>query len=182
MDGPAELLRDFVNTYDVEGDTDELASPAELAVWLRERGLISETDRAVDDDWALAIGLREGLRSALRHNHSRDDDRQAMTAGLDAALTALPMRVTLAGGAPASEPLSTGATRGLGLLAAAVLDAHARGDWPRLKVCAEDGCQWAFIDSSKNRSRSWCSMRICGNRTKTRAYRARRQQDTPRPS
>ncbi|MFG1873786.1 CGNR zinc finger domain-containing protein [Sphaerisporangium sp. NPDC049003] len=178
MDGPAELLRDFVNTYDVEGDTDDLASPAELAVWLRERGLISETDRAVDDDWALAIGLREGLRSALHH----DQGPGAMTSGLDAALAALPMRVTLAGGAPACEPLSTGATRGLGLLAAAVLDAHARGDWPRLKVCAEGGCRWAFIDSSKNRSRSWCSMRICGNRTKTRAYRARRQQDEPHTS
>ena len=63
--------------------------------------------------------------------------------------------------------------RRLGLLAAAVIDAHAAGTWPRLKVCVEDTCQWAFIDSSKNRSRSWCSMRICGNRTKTRAYRAR---------
>jgi predicted RNA-binding Zn ribbon-like protein len=67
--------------------------------------------------------------------------------------------------------------RGLGLLASAVLGAHADGTWPRLKVCSEDTCQWAFIDSSKNRSRSWCSMRVCGNRTKTRAYRARRQQE-----
>jgi predicted RNA-binding Zn ribbon-like protein len=182
MDGPAELLRDFVNTYDVESDNDELASPAELAVWLRERGLISATDRAVDDDWALAVSLREGLRSALRHHHSRESEPSAATPELEAALAALPVRVTLTGGTPACEPLSTGATRGLGLVAAAVLAAHAGGSWARLKVCTEHTCQWAFIDSSKNRSRSWCSMRVCGNRTKTRAYRARRQGGAPRPT
>ncbi|GAA3811280.1 CGNR zinc finger domain-containing protein [Sphaerisporangium flaviroseum] len=177
MYGPAELLRDFVNTHEIEGDNDELASPAELAVWLREHGLISDADRAVDDDWALAVNLRQGLRSALRHHLSRGPVPRSSAPELEAALAALPMRVTLADGTPRPEPLATGATRGLGLLAAAVLEAHAAGDWPRLKVCAEDTCQWAFIDSSKNRSRSWCSMRTCGNRTKTRAYRARRRHD-----
>ncbi|MFC4584574.1 CGNR zinc finger domain-containing protein [Sphaerisporangium corydalis] len=176
MDGPAELLRDFVNTYDVEGDTDELASPAELAVWLRERGLISGSDRAVDDDWALAVHLREGLRTVLRHGH---EAAPAPVADLDAALAALPVRVTLASGAPEAEPLGTGATRGLGLLVKAIMDARAGGGWHRLKVCASDTCQWAFIDASKNRSRAWCSMRVCGNRTKTRAYRARRQAPAP---
>ncbi|MFC6541023.1 ABATE domain-containing protein [Nonomuraea salmonea] len=34
-----ELVRDFVNTFDVETQTDELSSPAELALWLRERDL-----------------------------------------------------------------------------------------------------------------------------------------------
>ncbi|MEV6984281.1 CGNR zinc finger domain-containing protein [Sphaerisporangium sp. NPDC051017] len=218
MDAPAELLRDFVNTYDVQGDTDELASPAELAIWLRERGLISEADRAVDDDWALAVNLREGLRTALRHEHAPDATRDAPAPGpvadtrgpgpatetpasgpvveapapgpvaeaastrLEAALAALPLRITLVDGAPAPEPLAEGAARGLGLIATAVLRAHADGSWPRLKVCADSTCQWAFIDSSKNRSRAWCSMRVCGNRTKTRAYRARRQQSAPRAS
>ncbi|RCG32520.1 zf-CGNR multi-domain protein [Sphaerisporangium album] len=213
MDAPAELLRDFVNTYDVQGDTDELASPAELAIWLREHGLISESDRAVDDDWALAVNLREGLRTALRHEHSSPETPppvpapadpvdpadltapaglapappdpalapapEAASARLEAALAALPLRITLVDGAPVPEPLADGAARGLGLIATAVLRAHADGSWPRLKVCADSTCQWAFIDSSKNRSRSWCSMRVCGNRTKTRAYRARRQRTTP---
>jgi predicted RNA-binding Zn ribbon-like protein len=33
----------------------------------------------------------------------------------------------------------------------------------------------AFHDTSKNQSRQWCSMRVCGNRQKTRAYRRRQQ-------
>jgi predicted RNA-binding Zn ribbon-like protein len=44
-----------------------------------------------------------------------------------------------------------------------------------MKACADDECEWAFYDSSKNRSRTWCSMEVCGNRAKTRAYRARRK-------
>jgi predicted RNA-binding Zn ribbon-like protein len=47
------------------------------------------------------------------------------------------------------------------------------GTWKRLKACRNHGCRWAFYDYSKNRSGSWCSMQLCGNRTKTRSYRRR---------
>jgi predicted RNA-binding Zn ribbon-like protein len=67
-----------------------------------------------------------------------------------------------------------GVRGGLALLAAAVVASTADRSWERLKICAEDSCQWAFLDSSKNRSKHWCSMQECGNRSKTRAYRARR--------
>ena len=59
----------------------------------------------------------------------------------------------------------------------AMAHADADGTWQRLKLCREDSCQWAFLDTSKNRSRTWCSMGICGNRSKTRAYRARQRPD-----
>ena len=39
----------------------------------------------------------------------------------------------------------------------------------KVKRCANDACQWLFIDDSKNGSRRWCSMSSCGNRAK--AYR-----------
>jgi predicted RNA-binding Zn ribbon-like protein len=48
------------------------------------------------------------------------------------------------------------------------------GSWSRLKACRNHGCRWAFYDYSRNRSASWCSMQLCGNRTKTRTYRRRR--------
>ena len=192
MSDAAELLRDFVNTYDVEDDADELTSPAALAAWLRGRALISGDDladddraagdRACDDDLAAAVALREGLRAALRHNHDRAASIETPAGPppeLAERLAALPLRVTLAGGAPALEPIEGGVRGGLARLAAAIVEAHATGMWPRLKVCVEHSCEWAFIDSSKNRSRSWCSMKVCGNRTKTRAYRARRKDPGP---
>jgi predicted RNA-binding Zn ribbon-like protein len=47
------------------------------------------------------------------------------------------------------------------------------GTWVRLKACRN--CHWSFYDYSPNRSATWCSMQLCGNRTKTRAYRSRRR-------
>ncbi|GAA4564771.1 CGNR zinc finger domain-containing protein [Planotetraspora kaengkrachanensis] len=175
MTSPAELLRDFVNTYDVEEDADELSSPAELSVWLREQGLIDAADSAMEGDLLVATRLREGLRQALIAGH--DGVPYDASEELASALRALPMRVTLIGGTPSLEPAVTGAQAGLARIAALIPAAHADGTWPRLKVCAESTCQWAFLDSSKNRSRSWCSMRVCGNRSKTRTYRARRRAD-----
>ncbi len=40
----------------------------------------------------------------------------------------------------------------------------------RLKECANDGCAWIFLDTSRNRSRRWCDMRECGNRMKARRH------------
>ncbi|MGP3910444.1 CGNR zinc finger domain-containing protein [Nonomuraea sp. 10N515B] len=158
MSFSAELIRDFVNTYDVESDADDFSSPADLALWLRERDLITPRDRATDDDLHTAHTLREALRAALRRER--------------ADFPALPLQVNAqANGAPELVPARSGVPGGLARIAAATVGAG----WDRLKVCAEGTCQWAFIDSSKNRSRSWCSMRVCGNRTKTRAYRARKR-------
>jgi predicted RNA-binding Zn ribbon-like protein len=42
-----------------------------------------------------------------------------------------------------------------------------------MKICRAGGCQIAYYDRSKNASRCWCSMQVCGNRNKTRAYRRR---------
>ena len=55
-----------------------------------------------------------------------------------------------------------------------VLQAQIDGTWDRLKICAADDCRWAFFDASKNRGGHWCTMELCGNREKNRAYRARR--------
>jgi predicted RNA-binding Zn ribbon-like protein len=43
----------------------------------------------------------------------------------------------------------------------------------RIKTCPAHDCGWKFVDRSKNRSRRWCDMSVCGNLAKTRQYRAR---------
>lgn len=42
-----------------------------------------------------------------------------------------------------------------------------------LRRCASDACAWLFLDTSRNGSRRWCSMRTCGNRAKARRHHAR---------
>jgi predicted RNA-binding Zn ribbon-like protein len=41
----------------------------------------------------------------------------------------------------------------------------------RLRACAAHDCGWWFVDDTKNRSRRWCDMKICGNREKLRRFR-----------
>ena len=174
-DDPALLLRDFVNTYDVESGRDGIPVPARLVAWLAEHRLVPGGVEATGGDLATAVALREALREAMAANHGPRDAESLDD--LDDALAALPLRLTLAGPRPALIPLDPPATAAAGLarIAAAVADSVAAGTWPRLKVCQEDTCRFAFLDTSKNRSRAWCSMSTCGNRTKTRAYRARRR-------
>jgi predicted RNA-binding Zn ribbon-like protein len=47
----------------------------------------------------------------------------------------------------------------------------ASEDRHRLKCCGE--CQRLFLDRSRNRSRRWCDMEVCGNRAKVRRHRAK---------
>ena len=67
-----------------------------------------------------------------------------------------------------------GADRALATIASVVVDAVSDGSWSRFKACRKDSCGWVFYDQSRNRSSNWCSMTICGNRTKTAVYRRRR--------
>ena len=48
----------------------------------------------------------------------------------------------------------------------------------RLKICPN--CGWLFLDRSRNRSRTWCDMAVCGNRTKARRH-YRRSREEPKP-
>ena len=51
-------------------------------------------------------------------------------------------------------------------------------DPARIKSCADFRCAWLFYDTSRNRSRRWCSMEDCGNRAKARRHYRRARQAT----
>lgn len=44
----------------------------------------------------------------------------------------------------------------------------------RVRECGADGCALVFRDTSRPGNRRWCSMRRCGNRSKVKTYRSRR--------
>lgn len=43
----------------------------------------------------------------------------------------------------------------------------------KVRSCAAGDCGWWFVDDTKNHSRRWCDMKICGNREKVRRFRQR---------
>jgi predicted RNA-binding Zn ribbon-like protein len=55
-------------------------------------------------------------------------------------------------------------------------------DRRRVRECGGAECRWLFLDTSKNRSRQWCSMQSCGNRQKARRHYERVRAATKRAS
>jgi predicted RNA-binding Zn ribbon-like protein len=172
IEGEAELLVAFVNTLDLEEGSDEVAEPVALADWVAERtgDYVPVPD---EEGHARALALRESLRALLRANNGVGAS-EAQLAPLREAAERSRYRTTLAADgqlalAPARSDLSGFEAR----LLLAIERVQSLGAWPRLKACTDERCQWAFYDATRNRSRTWCAMEVCGNREKTRRYRAR---------
>jgi len=46
------------------------------------------------------------------------------------------------------------------------------------RLCASEDCGWLFLDTSKNHSRRWCDMKVCGNRAKARRHYKRKAEES----
>lgn len=173
---PLDLVQDFVNTEIPDFAQDDLATPDELAMWLRSRGLLDDGAHVDADAFVTARAVRDLLRSLALENTLGDEPDPRLRADFDRIAVQLPLRVELGeqGGlrlAPEGDPVR----RALGAILVRILDAQSSGGWRRMKACRKEGCGWLFYDGSRNASSTWCSMSICGNRTKTAAYRRRRR-------
>ena len=173
-----ERVRSFINTLDREEDRDALRSLDEAHVWLSAQGL-RVCDRLDEAELCRLITFREGLRELLA------DRAEAGTSTGDApwelAQVAESAQLVVRfgpDGAPRLEP-ARGSSPVIATLLADIAAAAGDGSWARLKVCANDACQWAFWDASRNHSGVWCTMAVCGNRMKGRAFRARARRGHP---
>jgi hypothetical protein len=156
-DADADLVIDFLNTIDIESGTDLLVDPDGWRAWLAARGL---SEPAIGSDTGTDPDSTAGVRAALR---AAVGDQAHRRAGLSAQVT-----VSLEADGPrlASDEV-------VGAVLAAASRLAVLGDWDRIKICPAEDCRWAFFDRSRNHSRTWCSMRVCGNREKARAWRER---------
>jgi len=164
------VVRDFVNTTDHETGTDDLATPAALAAYLHRQGLTPFLARASTSELDLAHQLRAGLRLALEEHHGIGTE----PSGLAGILEQLDVCLTCDATGPVLTTFASGVAGGLARIGVAAHTMAVEGLWGRLKICLSDECGWAYFDHSKNRSRSWCEYG-CGNKIKTRSYRARRR-------
>lgn len=172
--GELEVVRLFVNTRDEEEGTELLDSTSGLRKWLAEHGLLKAGTSVKEPDRQAAIEVREALRSLLLTNNGVPVDADAVERLRRASREArLGLEFTDEGDTTV-RPRAEGVTGALGELLARVHRARAEGSWERLKACPADDCLWAFYDRSRNRSRRWCEMEVCGNRSKVRSYRERR--------
>jgi predicted RNA-binding Zn ribbon-like protein len=166
------LVESFANSIDYDTDQDDLESPERFGRWLADHGFPGI--RPTADDLAFAVGMRGALRDELmaHHDGTRSADARAR---MDGYAARIPLRASFGAGPATLEPAGEGLAAMLGQVLAAMVIAEREGSWHRLKLCREDTCQVVFFDHSKNQSKTWCSMQVCGNRNKTRSYRGRRR-------
>ena len=182
---------DFVNTRPMRNGVrvDLLGSFGELARWLAEGGMLSEEHagkalhawdgtRAGDRVIAEAARLRSALERAVERMAAGQSAGEAVVRAINHVLASRPAYAKLVrqGGAYVTrvEPVSESPLQLLVPVAESAAWLLEHGDPALVRRCAGSGCVLFFYDTTKNRSRRWCSMDGCGSRAKAGAYYRRR--------
>jgi predicted RNA-binding Zn ribbon-like protein len=187
---------DFLNTYELQDGVpiDHLASLSIALDWFVDRGAIhlegADRVRAVDESRP-AIGEQNlskirSVRRALRELadaivEERLPDSSALAA-VNRALHARQVIELVAGPDGWSvdhrhvgDPIDDALARIADPMVRELADGHPN----RIRVCANDRCQWVFYDGSRSGRRRWCDMTTCGNRAKAARHRARAKSTEP---
>jgi predicted RNA-binding Zn ribbon-like protein len=198
---------DFVNTLDYRfreaGPIELLASYADLSDFVGQSGLASEPQRVGLQGTSHTPAAAKALRSArdlrealatwfytpdagnpLRLEAVKTLERCFLDADRHRQLALKP--------APreSNDSLRVAWTRGrfenhprlpVWLIAQAAAGLLTSEDTDRIHQCKSAACRWLFLDMSRNHSRCWCDMKICGNRMKARRFQ-RRLKPGPSPN
>jgi predicted RNA-binding Zn ribbon-like protein len=170
-----QLIQDFVNSRELRPPVEGLETPEQLAEWLSGHGLLEPGAAVSGDELAEALRVREALRDVLSDRSGIEVDVEAATAEIDAAARRAGLELRFDSTCPRVEPTVEGVRGAIGRILVEVYDEMVDGIWERMKTCRAEDCRWAFLDTSKTKSRAWCSMESCGNRAKVNAYRQRHQ-------
>jgi predicted RNA-binding Zn ribbon-like protein len=191
---------DFVNSLDnrfrAAGPSELLTDYAALLVFARDSGLLDQrqTRRLADCvSPAAAVRalhaareLREALAAAFYAHAAGRTPAPPLLAILERHFHAASRQRELRW-----QPSPGNARRGLGahwdwsrvgtraelplwLLSQSAAQLMLSEEVSRVRACAADACRWLFLDTSRNHTRRWCKMQVCGNRMKARRFQARR--------
>jgi predicted RNA-binding Zn ribbon-like protein len=182
-----QLCLDFINTrYVSDGlQVDLLATFSNLVAWLVRVDLLNEEEaKKMERQWgrqeqgAQTLERARAFRVTVREMVERiAAGRPVPQAAIEAINNLLRYRVgypqlTLRSGtfARGYQAESQDANQLLGLLAEAASDLLCGCDLSLIKKCQNPACVLFFYDTTKNHARHWCSMTICGNRSKVAAH------------
>ncbi len=189
-----DLSLDFINTLapGAEPGTlqDSLNTYRDLMDWGVQAGILSPSERArrlhLDKDepqaarslFRQAIQLRDSLYNlvqALQEGHSpAGDDLRKFNLFLSEAQAHVELCMTSDGYhlQPSKDPQAKAMLWPIVRAASRLLTSP---DARLIRRCAAEACLGFFVDRSKNHSRRWCDMKVCGNRAKARQYYAQQK-------
>jgi predicted RNA-binding Zn ribbon-like protein len=179
--GPLAVVQAFINThFDLveHWRADRVGTPEALAGWLTDRGLLGKGERQLGrQDVQRARQLREALRATLQAGAPPCPETLR---DLNHAVRGVELEIRFTPAGPELVPADgRGLAGALAALVSVIVAAAADGTWWRLKACPGEHCGWVFFDASRNNSGRWCSMSVCGGRSKARSHYRRARGRTP---
>lgn len=170
--------------------SDKLETFSDLLDWGKGAGVIGESDAirllslskrfpvAAEQVLDRAVRLRRAIYRTLLSrgpgHAALSSDLEALNAELDTA-RARQRLVSTGAGFEFSWPAEDALDRVLWSVSVAAATLLTTGDLSRLRQCGGAECGWLFLDTSRNRSRTWCTMKDCGNVAKVRRFRERHE-------
>ena len=183
------LACNFANTSSGRGTLthqEHLRCGDDVLAWAVHAGVLSGTDGTAlarrltpDRSRALfrrALALREDVHAVLRSIALGESPQLQRLEGLHRAYARCVARAHLLpkpGGFEwvwnvVEQPVEAV----LGPISASGVKLLIEADHTRIKLCQGNACGWVFLDTTKNHSRRWCEMEVCGNRAKQRRRRS----------
>jgi predicted RNA-binding Zn ribbon-like protein len=192
-----ELCLDFANTigprHDPDRVEDHLRSYTDLVSWARQTGSLPSAEAekllrvardrtpAAQRVFARALKLREAIYTVLAaQTHGRkvppdplqDIDREAARATAHRHIVC-----GTDGGFNWSWADDGDLDRPIWPVALSVAELLTSARLALVRECALETCGWLFLDTSRNQTRRWCDMKVCGNRAKARRFYERVRAD-----
>lgn len=168
------VLLSLVNSHDVAAKMEALPDAQACQAWFQAHHF-RQDPTFTDRDVFAVHQLREGIRALwLAHNGGVLTEGSVQNLNSILASVDFYCRVDATGQLTMAVGDHNHGTY-LGQLLTLLIDASQDPGWPRLKVCQNPACRWAFYDQSRNHSHRWCSMTACGSREKSRRYRERQR-------
>ena len=190
-----QLCLNFINTqFVVNGQpVDLLATFSDWVTWLVQVDLLSgEEGKKIERQWGKQVEGTETLEQARAFRLTLREMVERIAAGRPVPQAAseaingmLRYRIGYSQLIRRNGKFERGyladsqeANQLLGLLAEAATNLLCTCDLSLIKKCQNPLCVLFFYDTTKNHARHWCSMSLCGNRSKVAAhYRRRRGQN-----
>ena len=186
------LCLDLANTVSDRGSDrpiDHLRTYGDLIAWARQAGavapgvaraLLAEAaarPEAARRALATAIDAREMLyrlfAAVAAGKRPRPEDLAVLNDHVPAAFARAYMAVADRTFILKAEAAADDLASPLAPVIQSAIELLTSADVARLRACAADTCEWLFLDTTKNRTRRWCDMKVCGNRAKIRRFRFR---------
>jgi predicted RNA-binding Zn ribbon-like protein len=181
------LCLDFCNTHERgRPGADRLRSYSDLVGWAWRAGILGaeeavRLERHAGRSATASVAVMERaqvLRQALTHifgslassKQPRGSPIEALNVELAGAMARSQLVATESGftwvwadGGKALDCMLWPVTR-------SAADLLTSGNVGAVRRCEGRVCGWFFLDTSRNRTRRWCDMRVCGNRAKARRH------------